>query len=150
MTMYRTLLLLFIGLIFTNFCVADERIILHGGTVVSLVLNQEVSSETAFRGDVVDFLVRTNVTVDNKVLIATGSIAEGVVKEVEHSCWRCAYDDPKLVLSVESVQAVDGQRIYLRGTSVTVKGDRRTKRAAIANIGKAVSARVLNNIRIDA
>ena len=148
--MYRTLCFLFISLLFMNFSTADERILLYAGTPVSLVLNQEISSENATRGDIVDFMVRSNVTINGQVVIAAGSIAEGVVKEVKHSCWSCAYEDPKLVLSVESVQAVDGQRIYLRSIPHKVVGNARKRKAAIANIGRAVSARVLNNVRIDA
>ena len=57
----------------------DMLITLRAGTPVSLTLNQTISSDDAQIGNVVEFLVRSNVTVNGQVVIAAGSIAEGMV-----------------------------------------------------------------------
>ncbi|MBV6654642.1 MAG: hypothetical protein KI786_12835 [Mameliella sp.] len=130
----------------------DLLITLRAGTPVSLTLNQTISSEDAQIGNVVEFMVRSNVTVNGQVVIAAGSIAEGMVTDVTKTCDNCSADCAKLVISVETVQAVDGQRVYLRSIPMTIKGEccGKCNEPAIGNIGKVVSARVQNDSQIDA
>lgn len=129
---------------------ADAQMItLYAGTPISLTLNQTVNSEEVEVGHVVEFLVRSDVTVNGQVLIKTGTIAEGWVKDVTKTCQgRCNRRCSEVVITVESVQAVDGQRIYLRSIPCTIKGDCSRNAPAIAKLGTVVSARVLNNIKI--
>ena len=130
----------------------DILITLRAGTPVSLTLNQTVSSDDAQIGNVVEFMVRSNVTVNGQVVIAAGSIAEGMVTNVTKTCDKCSEDCAKLVISVETVQAVDGQRVYLRSIPLTIKGEccGNCNEPAIGNIGKVLSARVQNDSQIDA
>ncbi|MCB9264987.1 MAG: hypothetical protein H6558_08180 [Lewinellaceae bacterium] len=124
---------------------------LYAGTPVYLTLNQEVSSADVEVGHTVDFLVRSNVTVGGKVLIAAGSIAEGRVTKVVKSCGRrCNERCAEVAIAAESVQAVDGQRIYLRGVPYEVKADCFSDTPAVANVGEPVSSRILNNVKINA
>ena len=113
----------------------------------------EVSSEEVEIGNTIEFTVRSNVTVNGKVLIAAGAIAEGWVKDVIKTCEGCNAKDQcaKLVLVVQNVQAVDGQRVNLRSLPYTVKGKCCCGGGpAVAKFGSVLSSRVLNDIKIDA
>ncbi|MEM9991001.1 MAG: hypothetical protein AAF738_04500 [Bacteroidota bacterium] len=127
-------------------------ITLRAGTPISLSLNQEVHADEVEIGNSIEFLVRSNVTVNGQVIIAAGSIAEGMIKDVVKTCDTCKRKAAcsKLVISVETAQAVDGQQVYLRSIPMTVKGNCCCNEMAIANIGKTVSARVQNDVRINA
>ena len=132
---------------------SEQLVMLKAGTIVSLQLNDQISSEEVEIGNAVEFTVRSNVTVNGKVLIAAGSIAEGWVKDVQKSCDGCHKKDQcaKLVLTVENVQAVDGQRVNLRSIPHTVTGKCCCGGGpAIAKLGTVLSAKVLNETKIDA
>lgn len=130
----------------------EELITLRAGTVVSLTLNEEVNSDEIYVGNTLDFMVRSNVTVNGKVVIAAGSIAEGWVRKVKRGCnGACA----EITITVENVQSVDGQRIFLRSIPHKVKADCCSKCSKWRNTatlypGTNLSARVLNDSDIDA
>ena len=132
---------------------SEMMIMLRAGTAVSLTLNEEFSADEVAVGNSIDFMVRSNVTVNGKVVIAAGSIAEGWVKKVRSKCdSKCKCSDNQcstITITVESVQAVDGQRIYLRSIPHTIKAPCCNKNAN-ANIGTNLSARVLNDVKINA
>ena len=135
---------------FTN-PASNEMVTLYAGTPVSLSLNQVVNSEHVEVGHTVEFLVRNNVMLNGKVLVATGTIAEGWVQSVTKRCTgRCNRRCSEVTITVESVQAVDGQRIYLRSIPLTIKGDCNRNQPAEIKLGTVASARVLNNIKINA
>ena len=137
----------------TSAPVLEQLVTLRAGTAVSLALNENVDADRVEIGNTVEFLVKSNVTVNGQVLIAAGSIAEGMVKDVTKSCAKCKKDRcSKLVIAVETVQAVDGQNIYLRSIPLTVSADCccGKKEAAVANIGTKISARVQNDVNINA
>lgn len=124
---------------------------LTAGSVVSLTLNEEVSSDEIQVGNSLDFFVRSNVTVNGKVVISAGSIAEGWVKKVTRGCdGRCA----NITITVENVQTVDGQRINLRSIPHKVKANccsdcGNYPNAATLTMGANISARVLNDAQIN-
>lgn len=131
----------------------DQLVTLRAGTPVSLQLNEEVSSENLEIGNTVEFTVRTNVTVNGKVLIATGTIAEGYVKAVKKTCEgdKCSGYCAEITITVESVQAVDGQRIFLNGKPYKMKGNCCCGgSAAIINYGTTLRSNVLNDAKVDA
>lgn len=137
---------------FVSMTVAAQNFVtLQAGTVVSLTLNDEVSSDEVQVGNTLDFFVRSNVVVNGQVVIASGSIAEGWVKKVTKGCdGRCA----NITITVENVQTVDGQRIYLRSIPFKIKADccnecNNYPNAATLNIGANLSARVLNDVDIN-
>lgn len=136
-----------------NLDLDDQLVTLRAGTPVSLQLNEEISSSNLEIGNTVEFTVRTNVTVNGKVLIATGTIAEGYVKNVIKTCGnhKCKGVCAEIVITVESVQAVDGSRVYLNGKPHKMKGNCCCKgKAAIVNYGTTLRANVLNDAKIDA
>ena len=89
------LLAVFAASIFTNQSKAENiepcpiidnymaYVILPAGTLVTLELNQEVSSEEVEVGHSLEFTVRNDVKVNGKVLIRAGSVAEGRVSKVD-------------------------------------------------------------------
>ena len=127
----------------------DVLVTLSAGTQVSVTLNEEFSADEVSVGNALDFFVRSNVTVNGKVVIAAGATATGWVKKVKTSCeGKCS----EITFTVESVQAVDGQTVNLRSIPHVVKvpccGSDKTN--ANANIGTNLTARVLNDIKIEA
>ena len=130
---------------------AQNFVNLSAGTIVSLSLNEEVSSDEIQVGNSLDFMVRSNVTVNGQVVISSGSIAEGWVKKVTRGCnGKCA----NITITVENVQTVDGQRIYLRSVPHKIKANCCTDcdnypNAATLTIGTNISARVLNDVNIN-
>jgi len=130
---------------------AQNFVTLRAGTIVSLTLNEEVNSDEIQVGNSLDFMVRSNVVVNGQVVISSGSIAEGWVKKVTKGCdGRCA----NITITVENVQTVDGQRIYLRSIPHKVTANccsdcDNYPNAASLNIGTNISARILNDSNIN-
>ena len=123
----------------------DQIVILRAGNSVSLELAQEVEISSVYTGNTLDFMVRSNVTVNGIVVIAAGSIAEGRVSKVEKSCDGKCY---AISIIVNNVQSVDGQRVNLRSTPYIMKSNC-CDGPAVLNIGTPISANVLNDIKID-
>lgn len=143
----------------------EGMVVLRASTPVSVQLNQEISSEDAQVGNAIEFMVRSNVTVNGKVVIAAGSIAEGMVQAVNQPCKYNKCDKPcaEITIVVESAQAVDGQRVNLRSIPHTVKADccckgnykKHGKRdccllPAKVKVGTVLTSRVLNDVKINA
>jgi hypothetical protein len=124
----------------------DQIVILRAGNAVSLELAQEVEVSSVYTGNTIDFIVRSNVTVNGLVVIAAGSIAEGRVAKVEKSCDGKCY---AITIVVNNVQAVDGQRVNLRSTPHIMKSTC-CDGPGVLSIGTPLSATVLNDIKIEA
>lgn len=121
------------------------QVSVYAGTIVSVTLNEVVEINDVEVGNSIDFFVRSNVVVKGNIVIKSGAIAEGWVQKVEKSC--DGYCE-KITISVENVQAVDGQRIYLRSIPHVVKVNCCSKKdndPAIIPLGTNMSARFLNN-----
>lgn len=122
-----------------------QMVTLSAGTAVSVTLNEAIDAESVSVGNSLDFTVRSNVTVNGKVLIAAGATATGWVKSVKKGCGgKCT----EITITVENAMAVDGQMVNLRSIPHLVRVP--CGESATANIGTNLSARVLNDIRIDA
>ncbi|MBV6441715.1 MAG: hypothetical protein EPGJADBJ_03403 [Saprospiraceae bacterium] len=119
---------------------------LTAGTVVNVTLNESIDAESVSVGNSLDLMVRANVTVNGKVLIAAGATATGWVKSVKKGCdGKCS----EITITVENAMAVDGQMVNLRSIPHVVKAPC-CKGTAKADIGANLSARVLNDIKINA
>ncbi len=126
-------------------CDSTTNVTVLAGTILSVSLNEELYIDELQVGNAVDFFVRSNVTVAGKVVVQSGAIAEGWVKKVETSCDGAC---KKITITVENVQAVDGQRIYLRSIPHVVKVNccgKKAKQEPIVPLGTNLSARFLNN-----
>lgn len=149
---YRIFTFILVLSCFLNTIAAHDQgpVMIYAGTPIYLSLNQTISSADVEAGHVVEFLVESNVTVNGRVVIAAGSIAEGRITKVVKTCGKnCHVRCAQVTIVAETVQAVDGQRVYLRSSPLVVKGNCIGNDPAVAPIGFALSARILNNIRIN-
>ena len=122
----------------------EQMVALSAGTVVYVSLNEAIDAETVSVGNSLDFFVRSNVTVNGKVLIAAGATATGWVKSVKKCNNGKSYE---ITITVENAMAVDGQMVNLRSIPHVINA---TPNAAKADIGVNLSARVLNDTKINA
>ena len=128
------------------------KVWLPAGTPVSLKLNQEVNGQEVEIGTTVEFVVKIDVVLKGKKLIATNTYAEGSVIESIKSCETCKPKNRgcgKIIIRVETVQAVDGQRIHLQGDPMTITGNCCCGGGpAVAKPERTYRSNVLNNVQI--
>lgn len=94
--------------------VQSEEIKIPDGTELSVVTTDEISSKTATEGDPITFKVEDDVTINNQIVIAKGTIVKGIIATAEKS-GRLGKGG-KLGIRVESTTTVDGQKIKLRAS----------------------------------
>ncbi len=121
-----------------------QLVTLPAGTVVNVSLNEAIDAESVSVGNALDFFVRSNVTVNGSVLIAAGATATGWVKNIKKSSNGKSFE---ITITVENVQAVDGQMVNLRSIPHVINA---APNSAKADIGANLSARVLNDTKINA
>jgi hypothetical protein len=92
---------------------SQDKLKLSAGTVVALSIENSANSEATF-GAVVNFHVIRDVTVNEKVVIKAGALATGTISEVSSS--GALGKGGKVAVKLNSVQAVDGQSVYLSGS----------------------------------
>jgi hypothetical protein len=120
----------------------DQMIVLSAGTNVFLTLNESFDIDDVATGNAIDFQVRSNVTVNGKVVITAGATATGWVKKVKKSPdGKCS----EMTITVESVMAVDGQSVNLRSVPHVIQAHGPAK----ADIGANLTAHILNNVTIN-
>lgn len=149
---YQIISTAFVLFSLVNHALASDQgpVMIYAGTPVYLNLNQTISSAEVEVGHIVEFLVESHVTVNGQVVISAGSIAEGRITKVVKTCGRnCHVRCAQITIEAETVQAIDGQRIYLRSIPLTVKGNCYGNDPAVAKLGTTISARILNNIKIN-
>jgi hypothetical protein len=93
---------------------AGNEIVVPDGTQFNVETIDEISSKSAVEGDPVSFRVKEDVVINGKVVIAKGSIAKGVISSAQKN-GRMGKAG-KLSIRVETVAAVDGQKVHLRAT----------------------------------
>jgi hypothetical protein len=141
-----------------------DKVMLSAGSVVSLENPTEINSENLIAGQSIDFIVQSDVKVDGKVVITSGSIAKGIVTRVQKA--KGLGKEGSLEIEIKSVQAIDGTEVRLTSTKVSEVGeDRQTaaillgvficilfltkkgKNAVIPN-GFSIDGRVASNVEI--
>jgi len=104
-------------------------LIIPAGTPVKVKLERDVSSASVNPGDTVTFRMAADYSEYGHVLISEDTRVHGIVSSVER---RSAGGKPGTVtLQVESVRAVDGQRIPLNGAKMAVGKGRQTQAATL-------------------
>ena len=92
----------------------SEQVVLPMGTALTITTKEEISSKVFFHGDAVAMEVDEDVLVNGRVVITKGTAVKGGVSYARQGA---DYGRPgELILEAESVIAVDGQEIKLRGT----------------------------------
>ncbi len=103
----------------------DSRLTIPDGTAVQLRLTRTISSLHAHVGDPLDFVVESDVRVDNRTVIRAGSMAHGSVLGVKGR--RILGIGGNVVYGIDSVALVTGETIGLHARKV-VKGSSHTWR----------------------
>jgi len=91
----------------------QDKVKLNAGTIVALSIEQSANSEAKV-GSLVKFRVIRDVSVEGKVVITAGTIADGTISEVSSS--GAVGKAGKVSVKLNSVKAVDGQNVYLSGS----------------------------------
>ena len=99
----------------------DGEVILAAGTPVPLEAIGTISSDGLSAGQTVDFKVRADVKVGDKVVIAAGSIAKAQVARVKQP--KALGKEGFIELQIKSVQTVDGKTVNLSSGSLSKSGD---------------------------
>jgi len=106
----------------------SENILVPAGAEVMVLTKTDLYSNTVFVGDRLTFEVARDVIIDGRVVIAKGAPVEaGVTWAIPR---RSFGRGGKLGISVDTVTAVDGQKIKLRA-ALNAQGDGRTGKALI-------------------
>jgi hypothetical protein len=101
-------------------------------TVVKLRLKQSISSRTAKVNDPLEFEVLEDIKIDNRVVIARGATARGVVTLVRRP--GIFGRNGKLNISVKDVDLVTGERVTLRASQEAGGDDGSTGLMVVAAI----------------
>jgi hypothetical protein len=116
------------GLLNAKPAAPSENILVPAGAEVMILTKTDLYSNTVFVGERLAFEVARDVIIDGRVVIANGATVEAVVT------WaiprRSFGRGGKLGISVDTVTAVDGQKIKLRA-ALNAQGDGRTGKAVI-------------------
>jgi hypothetical protein len=97
------------------------EVILSAGTMIPLETIGTISSENLSSGETIDFKVRTDIKVGDKVVIAAGSIAKAQVSIVKQP--KALGKEGFVELQIKSVQTVDGKTVNLSSGSISKSGD---------------------------
>jgi hypothetical protein len=99
---------------------AMAQVVIPDGTRIRVRLAQNISSESAEVGQVVDFTVNQEVRIGDAVVVASGAPAQGSIIQAEGR--RRLGRGGKLAFSVEKVQTVDGNWAPVRYTPQKAEG----------------------------
>ena len=91
---------------------SPTEIVLPSSTAINVHLTKAVSSKTAQRGDVVDFVVDEDIVVDGHTVIKKDTVAQATVIYSEKSGY--LGHSGKLAIQVDSTKTVDGKAVPLR------------------------------------
>ena len=114
--------LLAFSFLFMSFTMkGDGSVVLNSGTNVSLETVSMIQSDMVSVGQTIDFRVKYDVKVDNKTVIAAGSIAKGQVMRAQKA--KGLGKEGFVEIQIKSVTAVDGQEVFLTGGNVYQEGE---------------------------
>lgn len=99
----------------------DGEVILNAGTGIILETLSPIRSDKLMIGQPVDFRVVHDVKVDGQTVIAAGTLAQGQVLRAQKARWLGR--EGRLEIQIKSVQAIDGQNIYLNGGDIYREGE---------------------------
>lgn len=114
--------LLAFSFLFMSFTMkGDGSVVLNAGTNVSLETVSMIQSDMVSVGQTIDFRVKYDVKVDNKTVIAAGSIAKGQVMRAQKA--KGLGKEGFVEIQIKSVTAADGQEVFLTGGNVYQEGE---------------------------
>lgn len=104
-----------------SFVLADNEVILKAGTYIPLEVISEINTENITVGQMIDFKVSREVSVDKDVVIPYGSIAKGQVIRFEKR--KGIGKGASIQIQLKSVTAKDGSEVILTGGNLSEQGD---------------------------
>ena len=122
---------------------APKPIVIPAGTVLSVTVDQTISSKTANNGDRFDASLAQPITVDGNEVLPTGTKASGVVTDAK-SAGRFK-GHAELGLALDSI-TVKGKDYQLQTTSVAEASKGRGKRTAVGAGGGAAFGAIVGAI----
>lgn len=114
-------LLLVASVLSMSFTMRADGVVVNAGTAVTLETASTISSETISPGQIIDFKVRYDVKVGDKVVIAAGSLAKGQVLRAQKA--KGLGKEGLVEIQLKSVKSVDGQDIPLGTGNVFQEGE---------------------------
>jgi hypothetical protein len=106
--------------------------VLNAGTMVALETISVIKSNSVLIGQIIDFRVPYDVKVDNKVVIAAGSMARGQVMSAQRA--KGIGQAGFVEVQIRSVTAVDGQEILLTGGNLNQEGEDKQTLAIVLGV----------------
>lgn len=143
-----------------------EKILLKSGTLIALESAQEINSGNVIAGQSIDFFVRNDIRVDDKVVVRKGTVAKGLVQRVQKA--KGIGKEGYVEIEIRSLTAVDGSDIMLTGAKVYEEGEDKQTLSIVLGVlvcilfltmkgkngvipqGYTVDARVGNDVMIEA
>ena len=115
--------------VLATFSISAQTIKLKAGTSVPVKSNQTVYARNVEIGDQIKFSVTSDIKVDGKIVIPTGTIAYGRVTEAKKSS--LAGTKGKLNINLDYVILENGEKVYLTSGEIRISGKNRTPLAVI-------------------
>ncbi len=107
----------------------EMPVVIPAGTPIKVALDRDISSASVNTGDTVSFHLASDYAEFGHVLISQGTLVKGTVARVQR---RKAVGTPgNVTLQVNSVRAVDGTYIPLRGSKAVVGKNRQAQATAL-------------------
>jgi ribosomal protein L35AE/L33A len=111
---------------------SSEGIMLPAGTSVYLETLNQLDSKTTFVGQTVDFRVRQDVKIGDKVAIVAGSIAKGQIMRTQKA--KGLGKEGVIEIQIKSVLAADGQEVMLSGNNIMNQGEEKQTQAIVLGL----------------
>jgi hypothetical protein len=111
---------------------ANDRIIVNAGTPIILETISSLKSDKLTPGQLIDFKVKYDIIVGDKVVIPAGTIAKGQItrSQIAKGLGKPGY----IEVQVSSVTATDGSTVPLTGGNMYQEGEERQTEAIILGV----------------
>ena len=103
-----------------SFTLADNEVVLKAGTLIPLEVLSEINTKNITTGQIIDFKVTREISVDRNVVIPFGAIAKGQVTRFEKR--KGLGKGASMQIQIKSVTAKDGTEM-LTGGSMSEEGN---------------------------
>ncbi len=128
------LFLMMLSVAFLSPIFGQRTITLDEGTVVQVVLDENLTSNVSQVGDLVNLSIAEDVIVDNKIVLKKGSPVTGRVTEASGAKW--AGQKGKLDFTIDYAKSEFGKNINLAANNVA---------AGKSRMGGVIAAAAVNN-----
>jgi len=100
---------------------AGQKIIVPGGTAITVVVTNPISSSTAKVGDTFSIEAQSEVDVDGWMVVSKGAPGQGTITSVDHAG---SHGHPgSLGIEMNWIYAVDGEKVRLTSQNVNAEGE---------------------------